>query len=365
MKKFFLNSLVYAIIFTNIFSAGCKGVINEVFRAIGREAGEKVSEKIFAASPKKPSESDWKRYQLGSSDLYLDCPGPLVPMEVPLPYEARLMYEKIESYGYSRGGNFELLGAAGVLRGIYRTDIDMAYNGAVTNMSGTKGVSEFKHVKKSAIVSGREGLSITATLKLYGVPGAAKGILTVEGQKIWMILMVYQASDVHESTAQRVIDSVSIGAISASAGDDAGEDEVRGEDKYVYARADKRDPFRSLILGKKEQLKLEEEKKKIEEKKEEERFQKEIEKIPFTPLQEFDLSSIKVVAIIWGDIGSYALIEAPDGKGYTIKKGIYIGKSRGIVKDITRESLIIEEKYMDVDKKIKTKTVELKLKKEE
>lgn len=145
--------------------------------------------------------------------------------------------------------------------------------------------------------------------------------------------------------------------------------EANKEETYTYDRTDKRDPFRSLILGRKEQLKLEEEKKKFEEKREEEKekekFQKEIEKIPFTPLQQFDLSSIKVVAIIWGDIGNYAMIEAPDGKGYTIKKGIYIGKGRGAVKDITNDAIIIEEKYMDVDNKIKTKTVELKLKKEE
>jgi Tfp pilus assembly protein PilP len=154
--------------------------------------------------------------------------------------------------------------------------------------------------------------------------------------------------------------------VQESSGQISGQDEKRkGEDEYVYSQTDKRDPFRSLILGKKEQLKFEEEKKKIEEKKEEERFQKEIEKIPLTPLQEFDLSSIKIVAIIWGDIGNYAMIEAPDGKGYTIKKGIYMGKSRGIVKDITNDAIIIEEKYMDVDKKIKAKTVELKLKKEE
>ena len=74
---------------------------------------------------------------------------------------------------------------------------------------------------------------------------------------------------------------------------------------------------------------------------------------------------MKVVAIMWGEIGKYALVEAPDGKGYTIKKGTYIGKSRGIVKNITDDTIMVEEKYQDVDKKIKARNVELKLKKEE
>lgn len=132
----------------------------------------------------------------------------------------------------------------------------------------------------------------------------------------------------------------------------------KDEDAYIYDPADKRDPFRSLILGKKEKIKLEEEK-------EEKKIMEEMEKIPSSPLYQFDLSAIKVVAIMWGDIGKYALVEAPDGKGYTIKKGEYIGKSRGLVKDIDREKLLVEEKYKDVDKKIKTRIVELKLKKGE
>lgn len=143
------------------------------------------------------------------------------------------------------------------------------------------------------------------------------------------------------------------------------EEKAKGEDTYVYNSTGRIDPFRSLILGKKEKIKLDEERRKTEETKESERFKKELEKIPLTPLQQFELASMKVVAIIWGEIGKYAMIEAPDGKGYTIKKGTYIGKSRGIVKNVTADTIIVEEKYQDVDKKIKTRDVELKLKKEE
>ena len=369
MRKGFLNNLIYVIIFTNIFSVGCKELTNEIFKAIGREVGEKVgdkvSEKVFAPSSQKPPESDWKRYQLGSSDLYLDLPGRLEPVSGILSPGDAMMYEKFESYRYSRGGNFELAAAAGAARSIYKTDLNGAYEGGVANMSRTQGVSEFQHTKKSIVVSGREGLIILANLKLNGVPGAAKGLIITEGQKIWMIFAVYLKNDVEESTAQRIIDSVAIGQITALAEKKQEQAELKGEDEYVYNQTYKRDPFRSLILDKKAQLKFEEEKKRIEEKKEEEIFKKELEKIPVTPLQQFELASMKVVAIIWGEIGKYALVEVPDGKGYTIKKGTYIGKGRGIVKDVTADAVIVEEKYQDVDKKIKTRNVELKVKKEE
>jgi len=142
------------------------------------------------------------------------------------------------------------------------------------------------------------------------------------------------------------------------------EEKVKSEDIYIYNPIGKVDPFRSLILGKKEQIKQEEERRKIEEAKEEDKFKKELEKIPLTPLQKFELASIKIVAIIWGGVGRYALVETPDGKGYTIKKGTHIGKNRGIVRNLTADTVTVEEKYQDVDKKVKTRTVELKLKKE-
>lgn len=155
------------------------------------------------------------------------------------------------------------------------------------------------------------------------------------------------------------------GTVETAKPSELAEEKIKSEDTYVYNSTGKIDPFRSLILGKKEQIKQEEERRKIEEARESEKFKKELEKIPVTPLQQFELASMKVVAIMWGEIGKYALVEAPDGKGYTIKKGTYIGKSRGIVKNITDDAIIVEEKYQDVDKKIKTRNVELKLKKEE
>src|SRR4030095_16157234 len=37
---------------------------------------------------------------------------------------------------------------------------------------------------------------------------------------------------------------------------------------------------------------------------------------PLGPLERFDLSALKLVGIVWGELGRKALIKAPDGKSY-------------------------------------------------
>jgi len=123
------------------------------------------------------------------------------------------------------------------------------------------------------------------------------------------------------------------------------------EDKYEYSRVGKRDPFRSVLT---ERLN-----------RREARSREMASKIPFTPLQKFELSSLKLTAIFWGEMGSRAIIDAPDGKGYTVKKGAYVGKNRGVVTVIDRDTIVIDEKYLDIDDTIKTRKVTLKLKTEE
>ncbi|MFV1951600.1 MAG: pilus assembly protein PilP [Nitrospinota bacterium] len=83
------------------------------------------------------------------------------------------------------------------------------------------------------------------------------------------------------------------------------------------------------------------------------------------PLARVNLISLKVVGIILGGLGSNALIETADGRGYTIKRGMVLGGNNGIVRDIISDALVVEEKYVDYLGKVITETVYLKLQKEE
>lgn len=67
-----------------------------------------------------------------------------------------------------------------------------------------------------------------------------------------------------------------------------------------------------------------------------------------TPLQKYDISQLKLVAIISSPEGNIALIEDATGKGYFLKKGTYIGKNDGKVTKVLKDKVIIEEAYQDI-----------------
>jgi type IV pilus assembly protein PilP len=69
--------------------------------------------------------------------------------------------------------------------------------------------------------------------------------------------------------------------------------------------------------------------------------------VPLTPLEKYEISQLKLVAIIAAPEGNIALIEDSGGKGYFLKKGTGIGKNDGKVKKILEDRVIIEEVYED------------------
>lgn len=80
---------------------------------------------------------------------------------------------------------------------------------------------------------------------------------------------------------------------------------------------------------------------------------------PLTPLQKYDISQLKLVAIISTPEGNVALVEDSAGKGYFVKRGTEIGKNDGKVTRILKDRLIIEEIYQDIWGKTKTNEVSL------
>ena len=84
-----------------------------------------------------------------------------------------------------------------------------------------------------------------------------------------------------------------------------------------------------------------------------------------TPLQKFDISQLKLVAIISTSQGNVALVEDATGKGYVLKKGTWVGKNDGKVTKILKDKVIVEEVYQDIFGQTKTSEVSLFLHKAE
>jgi len=113
---------------------------------------------------------------------------------------------------------------------------------------------------------------------------------------------------------------------------------------YVYDPKGRRDPFMSLVQVSKPKAQR---------------------KKGASPIENFDVDEIKLIAIAWDSKQYYALITLPDKKSYTIRKGMTLGLNNGKVIDITSDSVLIREQIKDYKGQTKSKDTILKLRKEE
>jgi Tfp pilus assembly protein PilP len=101
------------------------------------------------------------------------------------------------------------------------------------------------------------------------------------------------------------------------------ESAVQGKGKPAflkYAAQDRRDPFVPLVA------RPETERRK-----------------GVTPLEDYEISEFKLVAILSSKSGYYAVITLPDGKSHTVREGMRIGLHEGRVQKIHKDSVVVRE----------------------
>lgn len=111
---------------------------------------------------------------------------------------------------------------------------------------------------------------------------------------------------------------------------------------YEYNPQGRRDPFVSLII------KAELDKKK-----------------GATPLEQDELTAFRLTAIVWSGSQHYASITLPDGKSYTVKKGMKLGLDGGIIEEITKDTVVVRQYLKDKKGTLKPKDLILRLRMEE
>jgi type IV pilus assembly protein PilP len=60
------------------------------------------------------------------------------------------------------------------------------------------------------------------------------------------------------------------------------------------------------------------------------------------------VAELTVIGIVWDKFGYVAMVQTPDGKGYTVRPGTRIGNNNGVVRSITDKAVIIEERFTDI-----------------
>lgn len=104
---------------------------------------------------------------------------------------------------------------------------------------------------------------------------------------------------------------------------------------YRYERFNRVDPFEPII---KEEKKV---------------------SLTLNPLERFDISELKLKAIVYDPQKPYILIEDPEGNTHILTKGDRLGKNNGQITRISRDSVYIIEKYEDIFGNVRTNEVTL------
>lgn len=121
-------------------------------------------------------------------------------------------------------------------------------------------------------------------------------------------------------------------------------DELKAEKEvYAYDPRGRRDPFLSLVETTKE---------------------KPQRKKGGPAIESFDVDDMRLIAIAWDSKSYFAQVLVPDGKSYTLRKGMTIGLYGGRVMNITPDTVVIQEQVKDYRGQQKTKDTILKLRKE-
>ena len=120
--------------------------------------------------------------------------------------------------------------------------------------------------------------------------------------------------------------------------------EPEKEEVYSYSPAGKPDPFKPFL-----QLTP----------------YREPRSAPLTPLQKYETSQLKLVAVLFAPEGNIGLVEDATGKGYFVKKGTLVGKNDGKVTKILNDRVMVEEIFLDVLGQKKVNEIALLLQKAE
>jgi len=113
---------------------------------------------------------------------------------------------------------------------------------------------------------------------------------------------------------------------------------------YHYDPAGRKDPFEVLLELRKPLIVADE---------------------PLTPLQQVDLGQLRLIGVIVGKGEPMAMVSAPGGKSYILKKGVKVGRNNGVVIGVDPEGVSVQEKYYDFVGEVRESVQKIELPKRE
>ncbi|GEM_PF-321502 len=116
--------------------------------------------------------------------------------------------------------------------------------------------------------------------------------------------------------------------------------------EYAYSPVGKRDPFRSIKHDAEREAALQKAaaeaaaaaSKPVE---------APVENLRCGPLCKWDIEQLRLVAVVSGVSNPMAMVETPDGRGYSVHRGTFIGKRNGKITQIRPGEIVVTEIYKD------------------
>lgn len=79
------------------------------------------------------------------------------------------------------------------------------------------------------------------------------------------------------------------------------------------------------------------------------------------PLEQFDVSQLSLVGVVWHAANARALVQDPSGMSYIVAEGARIGKNEGRVTHIDDNLMVVKETYVDWQGEETTKDIEMRI----
>jgi len=111
---------------------------------------------------------------------------------------------------------------------------------------------------------------------------------------------------------------------------------------YEYSGFDRRDPFAPLV-SKREGGRAK----------------------GLSPLESYDITELKIIAVLWEKKKHFAVISLPDGKSYNVTEGDKVGSHGGVITKITKDTVVIKERIRDASGVMSPRDTVLRLRGEE
>jgi Tfp pilus assembly protein PilP len=83
------------------------------------------------------------------------------------------------------------------------------------------------------------------------------------------------------------------------------------------------------------------------------------------PLEEFDVSQLSLVGVVWNVGNARALIQDPSGRAFIVGEGARVGKNDGRITKIDDSVVVVKETYVDLSGQEATKDIELRIRRSE